>query len=43
MGDAGITMLQSAAKEAIERGTGESLAVALRDAEIHRFGLVELW
>jgi hypothetical protein len=41
--DVGVRMLQSAATEAIEQGNAESFAVALRDAEIQRFGLAELW
>lgn len=42
-GDAGIKMLQSAVAAAIERGNGEAFGLAVRDAEIQRLGLAELW
>ena len=42
-GDDGIKILQSAVKEAIERGNAEAFGIALRDAEIQRFGLAEIW
>lgn len=42
-GSNGIRMLQSTAIEAIESENAESLAMALRDAEIQEFGLAQLW
>lgn len=42
-GDAGIKMLQSTVAAAIERGNGEQFGLAVRDAEIQRLGLAELW
>ena len=42
-GDAGIKMLQSTVAAAIERGNGEPFGLAVRDAEIQRLGLAELW
>jgi hypothetical protein len=42
-GDEGIRMLQSGAMDAIQRGEAESLASAIRDAEIEQFGLAHLW
>jgi energy-coupling factor transporter ATP-binding protein EcfA2 len=41
--DDGIRMLQSAITEAIDQRNAGSFAVALRDAEIQRFGLADLW
>jgi conflict system STAND superfamily ATPase/uncharacterized protein DUF4062 len=41
-GDVGIKTLQLAVSAAIERGNAESFGVAVRDAEIARFGLFEL-
>jgi hypothetical protein len=42
-GDDGIKVLQSAVTAAIERGNAEAFGLAVRDAEIQRFGLVEIW
>jgi conflict system STAND superfamily ATPase/uncharacterized protein DUF4062 len=42
-GEEGIRMLQSGVTEAVEAGQTESLALALRDAEIHKFELACLW
>jgi len=42
-GDEGIRMLQSGITDAVEAGQTESLALALRDAEIHKFELARLW
>jgi pyruvoyl-dependent arginine decarboxylase (PvlArgDC) len=38
-----MTMLQSAVSGAIEHQVAESFGAAVRDAEIERFGLIELW
>jgi hypothetical protein len=38
-----VRMLQAATTEAVEQPNAESFALALRDAEIPRFGLAELW
>jgi hypothetical protein len=42
-GDEGMAMLQSVVSAAIERRRGENFGLAVRDAEIERFGLIELW
>ncbi len=42
-GDDGIATLQSAVSGAIERRVAENFGAAVRDAEIQRFGLIELW
>jgi hypothetical protein len=42
-GDGGIKMLQSAVTAAIERGNSEAFGLAVRDAEMQRFGLAEIW
>jgi hypothetical protein len=42
-GDEGIRMLQSGITDAVEGGQTESLALALRDAEIHKFELARGW
>jgi hypothetical protein len=42
-GDEGIRMLQSGITEAVEAGQTKSLALAIRDAEIHKFELARLW
>ena len=42
-GDSGIRILQSAVDAAIEHGNAESFGLAVRDAEIQRLGLAELW
>ena len=42
-GHEGIRMLQSGITAAVEAGQTESLALALRDAEIHKFELARLW
>jgi energy-coupling factor transporter ATP-binding protein EcfA2 len=42
-GDTGIKMLQSAVTTAIERGNAEAFGLAVRDAEIQRFGLIGIW
>jgi len=42
-GDRGIKMLQSAVTAAIEHGNAEAFGLAVRDAEIQRFGLAEIW
>jgi energy-coupling factor transporter ATP-binding protein EcfA2 len=41
-GDGGIKMLQSAVSSAIERGNSEAFGLAVRDAEIQKFGLAEI-
>src|ERR1039457_985674 len=40
-GDEGMAMLQSSVTEAIEHQGAESFGLAVRDAEIERFGLIE--
>jgi hypothetical protein len=42
-GDEGMAMLQSSVTEAIEHQGAENFGLAVRDAEIERFGLIELW
>lgn len=42
-GDEGIRRLQSGITEAVEKGQTNSLALALRDAEIHKTQLARLW
>jgi hypothetical protein len=42
-GDDGMAMLQSAVSGAIEHQVAENFGAAVRDAEIERFGLIELW
>jgi len=42
-GDDGMAVLQSAVSGAIEGHVSESFGAAVRDAEIQRFGLIELW
>ena len=42
-GDEGMAMLQSSVAEAIEHQGAENFGLAVRDAEIERFGLIELW
>jgi hypothetical protein len=42
-GDDGMAMLQSAVTGAIEHQVAESFGAAVRDAEVERFGLMELW
>jgi hypothetical protein len=42
-GDDGMTMLQLAVTGAIEHQVAESFGAAVRDAEVERFGLMELW
>jgi hypothetical protein len=42
-GDVGIRELQAAVTPAIERRNGEAFGLAVRDAEIQRFGVAELW
>lgn len=41
-GDDGMAMLQSAVSGAIEHQVAENFGAAVRDAEIERFGLIEL-
>jgi hypothetical protein len=38
-----MAMLQSSVTRAIEHRGAESFGLAVRDAEIERFGLIELW
>lgn len=42
-GDEGMAMLQSSVTGAIEHKGAENFGLAVRDAEIERFGLIELW
>ena len=42
-GDDGMKMLQSGVTAAIDRGNAEAFGLAVRDAEIERFGLAEIW
>jgi hypothetical protein len=42
-GDDGMATLQSAVSGAIEHRVAENFGAAVRDAEIQRFGLIELW
>jgi hypothetical protein len=42
-GDEGMTLPQSAVTKAVEHQVAESFGAAVRDAEIERFGLIELW
>jgi hypothetical protein len=42
-GNEGMTMLQSSVTEAIEHQGAETFGLAVRDAEIERFKLLELW
>lgn len=42
-GDDGMATLQSTVSGAIERRVAENFGAAVRDAEIQRFGLIELW
>jgi len=42
-GDSGIRILQTSVDAAIEHGNGEVFGLAVRDAEIQRLGLAELW
>ena len=42
-GDDGMAMLQSAVSGAIEHQVANNFGAAVRDAEIERFGLIELW
>jgi len=42
-GDAAIRLLQGTISKAIESGEAESLATAIRDAEIQQMGLAQLW
>jgi hypothetical protein len=42
-GNDGMAMLQSAVSESIEHQGAENFGLAVRDAEIERFGLIELW
>ena len=42
-GDDGMTMLEVAVTGAIEHQVAESFGAAVRDAEVERFGLMELW
>ena len=42
-GDEGMAMLQSSVTAAIEHQGAENFGLAVRDAEIERFGLIELW
>ncbi len=42
-GDAAMTMLQLVVTGAIEHQVAESFGMAVRDAEVERFGLIELW
>ena len=39
----GMAMLQSSVTGAIEHQRAENFGLAVRDAEIQRFGLIELW
>jgi hypothetical protein len=41
-GDAGMKMLQSGVTAAIERGNAEAFGLAVRNAEIKQFGLIEI-
>jgi len=41
--DDGMALLQSAVSGAIEHQVAEQFGAAVRDAEIERFGLIELW
>jgi hypothetical protein len=43
VGEEGIRTLQSGITEAVEVGQTESLALAIRHAEIHKFELARLW
>lgn len=42
-GDEGMAMLQSAISRAIQHQGAQNFGLAVRDAEIERFGLIELW
>ena len=42
-GDQGIRMLQSLTADAVATGQTESLALALREAELHYSGVAQLW
>lgn len=42
-GDDGMATLQSDVSGAIENRVAENFGTAIRDAEIQRFGLIELW
>ncbi len=42
-GNEGMEMLQSAVSGSIEHQGAETFGLAVRDAEIERFGLIELW
>jgi hypothetical protein len=42
-GDDGMAILQAAVSGAIEHHVAENFGAAVRDAEIQRFGLIELW
>jgi len=41
-GNYGMKMLQSGVTAAIDRGNSEAFGLAVRDAEIQQFGLIEI-
>jgi len=42
-GDEGLALLESSVTRAIEHQGAENFGLAVRDAEVERFGLIELW